>query len=188
MNDKVFFQMYWVGTNKERMLARVERARAAGAKALIVTLDWSFATRRDWGSPPIPEKLDFRAMVKLCRRGITPAALVAGLRQGRPAARPDHAEPGTAGGETATVVLRRLRRVAGQPPLPSWDDVKWLRDEWGGPFIIKGIMQPDDAKRRAVDIGATAISVSNHGGNNLDGTPATIRALPAIADAVGDRD
>jgi L-lactate dehydrogenase (cytochrome) len=50
--------------------------------------------------------------------------------------------------------------------------------------MIKGIMHPDDA-RRAVDIGATAISVSNHGGNNLDGTPATIRALPAVVDAVG---
>jgi isopentenyl diphosphate isomerase/L-lactate dehydrogenase-like FMN-dependent dehydrogenase len=51
---------------------------------------------------------------------------------------------------------------------------------------VKGIMHPDDA-RRAVDIGATAISVSNHGGNNLDGTPAAIRALPAVADAVGNQ-
>ena len=71
-------------------------------------------------------------------------------------------------------------------PLPTWDDVRWLREEWGGPFMVKGIMHPDDA-RRAVDIGATAISVSNHGGNNLDGTPAAIRALPAVADAVGDQ-
>src|SRR5437870_9285233 len=69
-------------------------------------------------------------------------------------------------------------------PPPSWDDLRWLREEWGGPFMLKGVMRVDDA-RRAVDIGATAVSVSNHGGNNLDGTPASIRALPGVADAVG---
>ncbi len=68
----------------------------------------------------------------------------------------------------------------------TWQDLAWLREQWAGPFMIKGITRPDDA-RRAADIGATAISVSNHGGNNLDGTPATIRCLPAVADAVGDR-
>src|SRR6202034_1639797 len=68
---------------------------------------------------------------------------------------------------------------------PTWEDLAWLREQWGGPFMIKGITRPDDA-RRAVGIGATAISVSNHGGNNLDGTPAAIRLLPAIAAAVGD--
>ena len=72
-----------------------------------------------------------------------------------------------------------------QTPPPSWDDVRWLREQWDGPFMLKGVMRVDDAMR-AVDIGCTAISVSNHGGNNLDGTPASIRALPAIADAVGD--
>jgi len=71
-------------------------------------------------------------------------------------------------------------------PLPTWDDIRWLRDEWGGPFAVKGIIHPDDA-RRAVDIGATAISVSNHGGNNLDGTPAAVRALPEVVAAVGDQ-
>ena len=71
-----------------------------------------------------------------------------------------------------------------QTPPPTWSDLVWLREHWDGPFLVKGIMRPDDA-RRAVDIGATAVSVSNHGGNNLDGTPAPIRALPAVADAVG---
>ena len=73
-----------------------------------------------------------------------------------------------------------------QTPPPSWDDVAWLREQWGGPFMLKGVTRVDDAKR-AVDAGVTAISVSNHGGNNLDGTPATIRVPPAIADAVGDQ-
>ena len=62
----------------------------------------------------------------------------------------------------------------------------WLREQWGGPFMLKGVSRVDDAKR-AVDAGVSAISVSNHGGNNLDGTPATIRALPAVAAAVGDQ-
>jgi isopentenyl diphosphate isomerase/L-lactate dehydrogenase-like FMN-dependent dehydrogenase len=73
-----------------------------------------------------------------------------------------------------------------QTPPPSWEDVKWLRSLWDAPFLVKGVTRVDDAKR-AVDAGATAISVSNHGGNNLDGTPATIRVLPSIADAVGDQ-
>ena len=73
-----------------------------------------------------------------------------------------------------------------QSVLPSWDDVAWLRAQWDGPFMVKGVSRIDDAKR-VVQLGATTLSVSNHGGNNLDGTPAPIRALPAIVDAVGDQ-
>ncbi len=73
-----------------------------------------------------------------------------------------------------------------QTPPPSWEDVAWLRSQWDGPFMLKGVTRVDDAKR-AVDAGVSAISVSNHGGNNLDGTPATIRLLPDIATAVGDQ-
>ena len=57
-----------------------------------------------------------------------------------------------------------------QSPPPTWDDVAWLAEQWGGPFMLKGVMRADDAKR-AIDAGVTAISVSNHGGNNLDGSP-----------------
>jgi len=182
-NPSVFFQMYWVG-GKDRLLQRAERARAAGAKGLIITLDWTFAHRRDWGSPAIPERLDFKAMLKFAPEGITrPRWLLDFAKQGR---LPDLTAPNLAGpGEPAPTFFGAYGEWMGTP-LPTWDDVKWLRDEWGGPFMVKGIMHPDDA-RRAVDIGATAISVSNHGGNNLDGTPASIRALPAVVDAVGDQ-
>ena len=71
-------------------------------------------------------------------------------------------------------------------PAPSWDDLRWLREQWDGPFMLKGIIRVSDA-RKAVDAGYSAISVSNHGGNNLDTTPAPIRALPLIAEAVGDQ-
>jgi L-lactate dehydrogenase (cytochrome) len=68
----------------------------------------------------------------------------------------------------------------------SWDDVNWIRKLWPGKLVIKGILDPEDAKR-AADMGAEAIVVSNHGGRQLDGVPGTITALPRIADAVRDR-
>jgi isopentenyl diphosphate isomerase/L-lactate dehydrogenase-like FMN-dependent dehydrogenase len=88
-------------------------------------------------------------------------------------------------------LARRPRRLVEEP----WRQTRrsgakavrsWLREQWGGPFLLKGVTRVDDAKR-AVDAGVCAISVSNHGGNNLDGTPATIRLLPDIARAVGDQ-
>jgi isopentenyl diphosphate isomerase/L-lactate dehydrogenase-like FMN-dependent dehydrogenase len=70
-------------------------------------------------------------------------------------------------------------------PAVTWDDLAWFRDHWTGRLVVKGILDPEDA-RQAVRLGADAISVSNHGGRQLDGAPAAIRALPAVADAVGD--
>jgi len=86
-------------------------------------------------------------------------------------------------GEAAPAFFTAYARWHDTAP-PSWDDVAWLGQEWGGPVMLKGIGRPDDA-RRAVDAGMTAVSVSNHGGNNLDGTPAAIRLLPAVAEVVG---
>lgn len=71
-------------------------------------------------------------------------------------------------------------------PSIAWADLDWIRQSWDGPLIIKGILDPDDA-RSAADIGADGIVVSNHGGRQLDGVLSSARALPAIADAVGDR-
>ncbi len=69
-------------------------------------------------------------------------------------------------------------------PELSWDDVAWIKDYWGGKLIIKGILDPEDAKK-AVDTGADALIVSNHGGRQLDGAPSSIRVLPEIVEAVG---
>ena len=68
----------------------------------------------------------------------------------------------------------------------TWSDIEWVRDNWTGPIIIKGVLDSDDA-RRAADIGAQAIIISNHGGRQLDSAPSTISVLPRIVDAVGDR-
>jgi len=71
-------------------------------------------------------------------------------------------------------------------PTLSWHDVEWIKKRWGGKLIVKGILDPEDA-RRAVEAGANAIVVSNHGGRQLDGAPSSISALPAIVDAVGQQ-
>jgi pre-mycofactocin synthase len=181
-NPKTFFQLYWSGT-EDRIEQRMERARKAGAVGLIVTLDWSFSNGRDWGSPYIPERLDAKTMLRLAPEVLArPGWLYRWARSGH---LPDLSVPNLAvGDEPAPSFFGAYGEWMGTPP-PSWDTVKWLRERWGGPFMVKGVMRVDDAKR-AVDAGASAISVSNHGGNNLDGTPASIRALPAIAAAVGD--
>jgi pre-mycofactocin synthase len=181
--DKLLFQSYWVGS-REEILARAERARAAGAKGLIVTLDWVFDSRRDWGSPWIPERLNLQAMLRYAPQvAVRPGYLARWVRSG---ALPDLGVPNLgARGTPVPSFFGAYGQWLGSAP-PTWDDLAWLRSQWAGPFMIKGITRVDDA-RRAVDTGATAISVSNHGGNNLDSTPATIRCLPAIADAVGDQ-
>jgi isopentenyl diphosphate isomerase/L-lactate dehydrogenase-like FMN-dependent dehydrogenase len=65
----------------------------------------------------------------------------------------------------------------------AWDDLRWLRDAWGGPMVVKGVLTADDA-RRAVDAGAAAVVVSNHGGRQLDGLPASLQQLPEVVTAV----
>ncbi|MEU9152849.1 pre-mycofactocin synthase MftD [Streptomyces sp. NPDC048417] len=180
-NANTFYQMYWTGT-RESMSLRMERARAAGAKALIATLDWSFSMGRDWGSPQIPESIDFKTAMKLAPDVITrPRWLWSFARTGRI---PDLTTPNLQppGGSAPTFFGAYYEWM--QTPPPSWDDVKWMREEWGGPFLLKGVTRVDDAKR-AVDAGVSAVSVSNHGGNNLDTTPATIRILPSVVEAVG---
>ncbi|MEP9382636.1 pre-mycofactocin synthase MftD [Nocardioides sp. KR10-350] len=183
--DQTFFQMYWTG-DRDVMLQRMERAHRAGAKALIATLDWSFSIGRDWGSPEIPEKVDARTMLRLAPKVVTKVRWMKAFAQA--GAIPDLTAPNLAppGGDAPTFFGAYYEWMTTPPP--SWEDVGWMGKEWkamtGRPFVLKGVTRVDDAKR-AVDAGVDGISVSNHGGNNLDGTPATIRCLKAVADAVG---
>ena len=181
-NPNTFFQMYWTGT-RDQMIQRMDRARDAGAKGLIATLDWSFSNGRDWGSPQIPEKLDLKTAIKFAPNVLPhPKWLLAFARS---LSLPDLTAPNLKppGGVAPTFFGAYYEWM--QTPPPSWEDVEWMKNEWGGPFMLKGITRVDDAKR-AVQAGVQAISVSNHGGNNLDTTPATIRALSSVVDAVGD--
>ena len=182
-NPQTFFQLYWSGT-REQILARVQRAQAAGAIGIILTLDWSFSQGRDWGSPSIPQQIDFRTMARFAPEvALRPAWALRWLRSG---ALPDLTAPNMAlPGQPAPGFFAAYGEWM-QTPLPSWEDLRWLRSQYDGKLMLKGVMRVDDA-RRAVDTGFDAISVSNHGGNNLDGTPASVRALPAVAEAVGSQ-
>ena len=183
-NPQTFFQSYWLG-GRDGMLRRLERAREAGAVGLILTTDWTFAFGRDWGSPAIPDQMSLQTMAKFAPEVLSrPQWFVDWAKSGGP---PDLKVPNMAArpGEDAPTFFGAYGEWMFSE-MPTWEDVRWLREQWDGPFMLKGVMRVDDAER-AVDAGVTAISVSNHGGNNLDGTPASIRALPAIAEAVGDR-
>jgi heme/flavin dehydrogenase (mycofactocin system) len=182
-NPQTFLQVYWVG-DREQMAQRLERAREAGAVGVILTTDWTFSHSRDWGSPPIPEQMNLKTMVKFAPEGIMrPWWSLDFAKTGH---MPDLKVPNMAPpGEDAPTFFNAYGEWMFSPK-PTWEDVSWLREQWDGPFMLKGVMRVDDAER-AVDAGVTAISVSNHGGNNLDGTPGSIRALPSIAEAVGDQ-
>jgi L-lactate dehydrogenase (cytochrome)/glycolate oxidase len=182
-NPQTFFQIYWCGS-REAIQARLERARQAGVAGLILTADWSFSHSRDWGSPQIPERINLRAALQHAPESLVRPRWLASFVRTRKL--PDLTVPNMAlpGMQPPTFFGAYGEWL--QTPPPTWDDVAWLREQWGGAFMLKGITRIDDAKR-AVDAGVSAISVSNHGGNNLDGTPATIRALPGVADAVGSQ-
>lgn len=182
-SPQVFYQSYWMGS-REAMSRRFDRARAAGCVGMIATLDWSFSYGRDWGSPRIPEQLDLKEMARFAPEVIRrPRWLLDFARSGSipDLTTPNLVDPG-AEADAPTFFGAYGEWMQTQPP--SWDDIAWMAREWGGPFMLKGICRVDDA-RAAVDAGVTAISVSNHGGNNLDGTPAPIRVLPSIVEAVG---
>jgi L-lactate dehydrogenase (cytochrome) len=176
----IWFQLY-VLKDRGFMKNALERAQAAGATTLVFTVDMPVpgARYRDAHSGMSGP---FAAQRRILQAVMRPAwAFDVGL-MGRP-----HD-------------LGNVSKYLGKPtglqdyigwlannfdPSISWSDLEWIRDFWKGPMIIKGILDPDDA-RDAVKFGANGIVVSNHGGRQLDGVLSTARALPAIADAVGD--
>jgi L-lactate dehydrogenase (cytochrome) len=163
-----WYQLYWP---KSRDLAAsfLERAAAAGYTALVLTLDTYTLGWR-------PRDLDNAFLPFL--RGIGNQNYFA-----------DPVFQALVGGAVdednrASAVLH-WAATFGNPSL-TWDDLGFLRDHWPGPIALKGIQHPDDA-RRAVDAGVDAVVVSNHGGRQVDGAVGSLDALPAVADAIGDR-
>ena len=179
----VFYQLYLMG-GRGAAEAVIERARVAGFSALVVTIDTpvSGIRERDFrngmkelisGGPL--EKIPFLPQI-LSR----PRWLINFLRDGGLPALPNVVVPGK--GPMALVdVAAALAESA-----VTWEDLRWIRELWKGPIVVKGVLTGDDA-RRAVDEGAVAISVSNHGGRQLDGLPASLRALPEVVEAVNGR-
>src|SRR5437868_10972046 len=179
----VCYQLYLLG-GREASEASIDRARRAGFAALVVTIDTAVAGMRE---------RDFRNGVKELLGGnvfakipFLPQVLV---------------RPGWLASFLLDGGLPRLPNVVipGQGPMPlldvnaalaraavTWEDLHWIRNLWPGPIVIKGVLTGDDA-RRAVDAGAAAVVVSNHGGRQLDGVPASLRMLPEVVSAVKEQ-
>ncbi|HEX3772492.1 MAG TPA: alpha-hydroxy acid oxidase [Polyangiaceae bacterium] len=158
----VWFQLY-VYRDRAATAALVARAEAAGASAIVLTVDAPILGRRE---------RDVRNQFHLPE----------GLRVENMSAVPGHAEVAlrSSASGLAAYFAEKL------DPSLSWRDVAWLKSVTRLPLVVKGLVRPDDA-RRAMDHGASAVVVSNHGGRQLDGSPATARVLGAVADAVQER-
>ena len=176
----MWYQLYLVG-GRGVAEAAIERARVAGFSALVVTVDTAVAGMRE---------RDLRnGMTELLRDNLLakipflpqllsrPGWLTAFLLDGGISTLPNIVIPGH-GPMPLIDVTTALAGAA-----IAWEDLRWLRDTWRGPVVVKGVLTGDDA-RRAVDEGAAGVVVSNHGGRQLDGVPASLRVLPEVVTAV----
>jgi L-lactate dehydrogenase (cytochrome) len=179
----VWYQLYLVG-GRDCALAAIERARKAGYSALVVTIDTPVAGLRERDLRNGAKELlsgKLGAMLPFVNQLLTkPRWLAAFLADGGLMRFENVVIPGKGPMLYADVT------AALQQSVVTWDDLTWIRQAWNGPVVIKGIHTGDDA-RRAVDVGASALVVSNHGGRQLDDVAPTLRVLPEVVASVGDR-
>lgn len=179
-----WFQLYVI-RDRDFIARLMDRAEAAGVETLVVTVDLQMSAQRNrdiyngLSSPPRPTLVNIADLVRRprwCLEMLRVRKVAFGNLFG-------HVEGMDAKGRK----LSLAEWTNGQfDPTLNWDDVKRLRDRWKKKLVVKGIMSPEDAEL-AVDAGADAIVVSNHGGRQLDGAPSTIRVLPEVKHAVGDK-
>jgi isopentenyl diphosphate isomerase/L-lactate dehydrogenase-like FMN-dependent dehydrogenase len=178
-----WYQLYLVG-GREVAEVSIERARRAGFSALVVTIDTAVAGMRERDprngmkqllNGSLIEKLPFIPNILM-----HPGWLTRFLMDGGTPHLQNIVEPGKGPMPLIDVTAALARAVV------AWEDLRWLRQSWPGPIVIKGVLTAEDA-RRAVDEGVAAIVVSNHGGRQLDGVSATLRVLPEIVTAVDGR-
>jgi len=179
-----WFQLYMM-RDREFIDRLIARAEAVGCSALMLTLDLQIMGQRHkdlHNGLSVPLQPSLAALFDLaCKPGWVWRALGARKSFGNLAG---HVAQTSA---NASAMNHLGRWIASQfDPTLSWTDVAWLRQRWKGKLILKGILDAEDALR-AVDSGADALVVSNHGGRQLDGAVSSIRALPAIRQATGDR-
>jgi L-lactate dehydrogenase (cytochrome) len=177
----VWYQLYLVG-GRDVARAAIERATAAGFKALVVTIDTPVGGLRTRdvrnGVRELLSGNPLRMAPYVGQVLTRPRWLAGFLADGGLMRFPNVVLPGQ-GAMPYTDAMAALEHS-----VVSWSDLKWIRDVWRGPIVIKGVMIAEDA-RRAVAEGVDAIVVSNHGGRQLDGVAATLRALPAVVAAAG---
>ena len=174
-----WFQLYMM-RDREAMVRMIDRAKAAKCSALVLTLDLQVIGQRHKDlkngltAPPRP------TLANIINLATKPRWCLGMLGTRR------HTFRNLVGHVKGVSDMRSLAAWTNEQfdPRLSWDDVRWVKQQWGGKLILKGIMDVQDAKL-AVNAGADAIVVSNHGGRQLDGAPSSIAALPAIVEAVG---
>jgi len=176
-----WFQLY-VMRDRGFAASLIERAKAAGCSALVLTLDLQIQGQRHRdlkNGLAVPPRLTLGTFLDVARKPGWALNVLRGRRKsfGNLEGRiPD-----------AKSLTTLSQWIAGQfDPTLSWKDVEWVKNLWGGKLVLKGILDADDAKI-AAQSGADAIVVSNHGGRQLDGTMSSIRALPDVVDAVDER-
>jgi L-lactate dehydrogenase (cytochrome) len=176
-----WFQLY-VMRDRGFAASLIERAKAAKCSALVLTLDLQIQGQRHQdlkNGLAVPPKLTLATALDVMRKPSWALNVLRGKRKsfGNLEGRiPD-----------AKSLTTLSQWIAGQfDPTLSWKDVEWVKKQWGGKLVIKGILEPDDA-RLAAQLGVDAIVVSNHGGRQLDGAISSIRALPEVVQAVGGK-
>ena len=176
-----WFQLY-VMRDRDFIRRLIERAKAAKCSALVLTLDLQVLGQRHKdikNGLSAPPKLTIANIINMMTKPRWCLGMLGTPRR----------TFGNIVGHASNVSdMSSLSSWTAQQfdPTLSWDDVEWIKKHWGGKLIIKGILDVEDA-RLAVQSGADALIVSNHGGRQLDGAPSSIAALPAIVDAVGDK-
>ena len=179
----VFYQLYLMG-GRGAAEAAIERAREAEFSALVVTIDTpvSGIRERDFrnGMKELISGGAFEKIPYLPQILSRPGWLMSYLLDGGLPGLPNVIVPGK-GPMPLIDVAAALAESA-----VTWADLKWIREAWRGPIVVKGVLTGEDA-RRSIDEGAAAISVSNHGGRQLDGVQASLRALPEVVEAVKGR-
>ena len=174
-----WFQLY-VMKDRDFINRLIDRAKAANCSALVITLDLQILGQRHKdlkNGLTAPPKPTLKNLINLATKPHWCLGMLGTQRR----------TFGNIVGHAKSVTdLSSLSAWTAQQfdPALSWDDVAWIKERWGGKIILKGILDPEDAKL-AVQAGADAIIVSNHGGRQLDGAQSSIAALPAIVDAVG---
>ncbi len=188
-----WFQLYW-STSDELVASLVTRAEASGCSAIVVTLDTTLLGWRSrdldlaylpflrgkgiaqYTSDPVFTRLLDEPLPEAPRPRPTPAAISTLIQLTRAYPGPRH---------KARAAVQRFVQIYSRPSL-TWEDIPRLREHTGLPIVLKGILDPEDA-RRAVDLGMDGVIVSNHGGRQVDGAISTVEALPGVVEAVGGR-
>jgi L-lactate dehydrogenase (cytochrome) len=181
VGEPFWFQLYVM---RDRGFARslIDRAKAAGCSALMLTLDLQVQGQRHRdikNGLAVPPRLTLANALNVASKPGWVMQMLAAKRRSF-----GNLEGHIKGADSLTTLSEWI--VGQFDPTLSWKDIEWIRERWGGKLMVKGVLDPEDARMAAAN-GVDALVVSNHGGRQLDSAPSSISALPKVVEAVGDR-